>query len=215
MNIYADLLLELGFLIPKQIPDLRLHEYDGWNQQDWQRAAACGTVQTYQTDWKQEQERDWRQKHRYCRRGRFKYTLYQLLNMRGNVPMYMLQNVKKALPKKISRRFIWGTIRGILKQKGYVQFYNRIPAFIKFTTRQAPIVTNEQLVKVLRNFERMHCQFAKLAEKWDRKYFFSMRYVCLKLLQREGMKFPYRVPMLLTTRKRQYLDLLFEEFCLE
>ena len=218
MNIYSDLLAELGFDLPKEEVDLKISDHEDWNEEDWTIAAELGTVSNFKLDWDQEQQRDWRKRHRYCRRGRFIQTLYQILNIRGTVSMRILADVKRELissPILLSKRNIWLAVRRILKRKGYIQFYNQIPAFIKYSTGVSPKVTNDQLLKVIRNFERMHYQFDNLAKEWKRKYFLSMRYVCLKLLEKEGMVFPYRVPKLMTSRKRYYLNYLFSAFCLE
>jgi hypothetical protein len=227
MNPYFHLLFEAGILTspppsPPPSPveylgeDVELWEfYDRAGKDDIRHAAEMGIIKEFGLDYDDEQGRDWVKIHRYSRRARFRSTLYQLLDMRGIIPLAELQIIRRGLRLyKISRAKIWNQVRGLLKGARLQRHYNRIPAFIKFSTGLYPKITGEMIDLIFRDFDRMHTQFNnELAGRWKRAYFPNLRFVALKLIQKHGKGvFPYNVPLLRTMRKQKYLNILFEEF---
>jgi len=170
----------------------------------------------FHLDYSQEQDFEMNciKKHRYSRKDRFRLTLYQLLGMNGEVPHSVIKLVKRSLPKKVKKNKIWNDIRAILKKHKLRRYYNRIPTLIKEISGLKPTgINSERINSILTYFFKFDFNFnEKFRREWSRKYFPNLRFIALKLVADVGIKYPYHVPLIRTTRKKKYLDNLFNEF---
>jgi len=152
--------------------------------------------------------------HRYSRKDRFKFILFQLLGMAGDTPNHVLQLLKLNLPPRIGKQKIWNEIRLVLKKNKLRKYYNRIPGLINQLTICHPIgINSEKIQSILLKFKDFDYQFNNhLRTRWDRHYFPNLRFIALKLIHQHGIKYPYRAPLVRTSRKKKYLEKLFAEF---
>lgn len=153
--------------------------------------------------------------HRYSRKDRFKFILYQLLGMSGETPSSVVRIIKQQLPRKISKHKIWNEIRGILKKNNLRKYYNRIPGLInQISNSSRPIgINSEKIQAIILKFSDFDYQFNNhLRIHWDRHYFPNLRFIALKLIEQFGITFPYKAPLVRTSRKKKYLEKLFAEF---
>lgn len=217
MDIYSSLLSELGIIhdIPPDDIDLKITKTQEEIEYSWQceQSITCVMHNGFALDYKDEQSYDWRDTHRYFRRGRFKTILYNLLDIRGSVPVDTLIKVRRELRLlKPSKSKIWNQVRCILKRLKYQKYYNMIPAIIKFCVGITVKVDFGIDDKILLDFDLMHNQFDNIAEITGRKYFPNIRFIALKLIRKYGIVYPYNVPLLRTSRKQMYLNSLFDKF---
>jgi Poxvirus Late Transcription Factor VLTF3 like len=156
---------------------------------------------------------NYKRKHRYSRKLRFKFILYQLLGMSGDVPKSVTSLVRKELKiqKNIRKQRIWNDIRTILKKHKLRKYYNRISSIIKeITGLKAIEINSEKIQLILDKFFKFDYLFdSQYRSQWSRKYFPNLRFVALKLIVSSGITFPYNVPLMRTARKRKYLEKLF------
>lgn len=157
---------------------------------------------------------NFKKKHRYSRKDRFRHTLYQLLGMSGEVPKRVVKIIKTELGPRSRKQKIWNDIRAILKKHKLRRYYNRIPSLIKSVCGLKPMLINSQKVtSILDTFFLFDYNFNILFQrKWDRKYFPNLRFIALKLINDNQIEYPYHVPLIRTSRKKKYLELLFKEF---
>jgi hypothetical protein len=219
MDIYSSLLSDLGINhdIPPDTIDLVIHKTPAEIEYTWQceQSISCSMHNGFGIDYKDEQNYDWRQTHRYYRKGRFKTILYNLLNIRGTVPYHILLSIRRELrTMSTSRSKIWNHIRSILKKNKHQKYYNMIPAIIKFCVGVAVHTEFGVDEKILKDFDLMHNQFNEIAEDTGRKYFPNIRYIALRLIIKYGVVYGYKVPLLRTSRKQIYLNNLFDRFSL-
>lgn len=151
--------------------------------------------------------------HRYSRKDRFRFTLMQLLAMGGDVPIGVIDMVRWKL-KTTKPRQLWNHTRAILKANGLRKFYNRIPYILRIVCDlKITNITGAKILSILDKFDTLSYDFDQtLKKKWNRKYFLNMRFVALVLIKRCGITFPYEIPFARTSRKRRYLENLFNDF---
>lgn len=217
MDVYSELLSELGIVhdIPPESHDLRIIHTQEEIEYKWHcdQSITCPMSNGFGIDYKDEQSYDWRKKHRYFRKGRFKSTLFNLLNLRGNIPDIVISLVRRELQSvRCSKSKIWNQIRSILKRHKLTIHYNHIPGIIKNITGLGIDINPDALDSILSDFDLMHEQFDNLAEVWSRHYFPNLRFTALTLVRKHGITYPYNVPMLRTARKQTYLNLFMSEF---
>lgn len=156
---------------------------------------------------------NYKRKHRYSRKLRFKYILYQLMGMSGDVPRSAIRIVRAELAKQqhVRKHKIWNDIRNILKRHNLRKYYNRISTIIKEISGLKPQGINYQRIQSIQDkFFRFDYLFdSKYRNAWSRKYFPNLRFVALKLVNDSGITFPYHVPLMRTARKKKYLEKLF------
>jgi len=155
-----------------------------------------------------------KKKHRYSRKARFKHILLQLIGVAGDTPRSVVEIVHNGLKPKVKSTKIWNRVRDILKKHKLRNYYNRVPQLIKLVTSKKPLGVEYAAVQaILEDFSDFHYQFNNhLAERWSRKYFPNLRFIALKLLLKHGITFPYKVPLVRTTRKKKYLEGLYSQF---
>ena len=216
MDIYASLLTEIGIVhdIPKDIVNLQINKTQDEIEYEWECEQSGETLVL---DYDMEQERHWKKKHRYVRKSRFKSILFNLLNIRGSVPMEIKNHIKNKLsPQKSSPSKIWNSVRAILKELNLTRkYFNLIPDIIKHCIGLSPKTEYGVIDLIIHDFHIMHSQFDDLAIQWNRKYFLNLRYVALCLINRHGIIYPYNVPILRTARKQTYLNTLMNDFNLD
>lgn len=159
----------------------------------------------YKTDWKFEQSRrdNLRPIHRYSRVKRFESTLFQLIGERGDISKEVISDIKN-IGFNSDPRYVWDSIRSILKQKGLRKYYNRIPTIIQRLGLPYRIHVKDPL-EVVNDFKAVHCAFDQQTLP-DRKYFPNLRFICLKMLERHSATFGFRVPLIRTPRKLKPLQ---------
>ena len=170
----------------------------------------------YHLDYDQEQHHamNYKKKHRYSRKDRFRLTLYQLLGMNGEIPKSVLHIIKIELGQKVKKQRIWNDIRAILKRHKLRRYYNRIPSIIKDISGHKPVGINSfRVSQILESFFKFDYHFNDhFKQEWNREYFPNLRFIALKLVKETGIEYPYHVPLIRTSRKKKYLENLFQEF---
>jgi hypothetical protein len=194
---------------PIMLPDEEYIEEEEEEEFYWQEPE-------YHLDYDQEMHNsmNFKKKHRYSRKDRFRLTLYQLLGMSGEVPPWVIKIIKSELGVRVKKQKIWNEIRFILKKHKLRRYYNRIPSLIKNISGLKPLeINSEKVTKILDNFFLFDYHFNQtLCQEWKRKYFPNLRFIALKLVEEMGIRYPYHVPLIRTSRKKKYLETLFVDF---
>jgi hypothetical protein len=162
--------------------------------------------------------------HRYCRRERFKTVLAQLMGYTGfNISKKESRYSDTKLPKKIKeilprnikytpKSQMWETVRDALKENNYHIYYNRIPAILAGLSmldyRQGR--NTGKFAMIMKDFERMHEVFYEIRLGLKRKYFPSLRYVALRLMEKHGVEMPIKIPLTRTVQKRVELGSVYQ-----
>ena len=180
-----------------------------WGVYDYYAITSLDYLKPHKTDWKYEQSRrdNLRPIHRYSRVKRFESTLFQLIGERGSVDLQLVVDIKN-IGYNSDPRYIWESIRKILKRKGLRKYYNRITSIIEMLGLPYRLKVNNPL-EVVNDFKAIHCAFDRLNS--DRKYFPNIRFICLKMLERHDAKFGFAVPLIRTPRKLKPLQDLWVE----
>lgn len=236
MQVYVDLLKETGFQIDERefalcFPELKDEEPQALCIYNYHKADE--EVATFVQNEKESLVPDYHDEvraaiynkiHRYSRRDRFKFLVYQLIGLSGGKRFKdyevdpfdkMLKIVRRELPKYLDSRLkIWNTMRRIMKAHGYRRYYNRIPEIIAIVKGWKPEgVGRLNLDLLFDEFWGMSAKFdAKLRDQWEVKYFPNLRFIALKLIQKHGVTYPYYTPLVKTASKKKYLENLYEDF---
>jgi len=163
------------------------------------------------TDFKMEQELDFRPIHRYSRLARFKKTLLNILGENGRVPDQVLTVVKTFIDPLSTDK--WNDVRRILKHYKQRRYYDNIPFIVKNIQMGAcfPQLNSEQIQQIIRDFQTLSDHYERVKHTFKRRYFPNIRFVTLKLLELHGIKPVYNVPLVRTTRKRKALSTLWTQ----
>lgn len=182
----------------------------GWGVYDYYVINTLEYEQPLKTDYKYEQylRGTLRPIHRYSRVKRFESTLLQLIGERGDVDLQVIIDIK-LIGYNSDPRYIWESIRKILKHEGLRKYYNRIPTIIELLGLPYRLKVSNHM-EVVNDFKAIHCAFDRLAPP-DRKYFPNIRFICLKMLERHGASFGFRIPLIRTPRKLKPLQDLWME----
>lgn len=165
------------------------------------------------TDYKMEQSYDLRPIHRYSRVDRLKTIMAELTGERGGVPTEIIQVVKHFLGKKPHHP--WNQTRSILKHFKKSVYYNRIPFILnKLGFGKGMTITHDTYRGIIRDFMHLHTKFEEIKGSLNRKYFPSMRYTVLRLLQLHGYHPNYDIPLVRTKRKHKSLEKIWKELVL-
>lgn len=188
---------------------------DTWGVYNYLVISSLNYEKPCMTDWKYEQYMfgTLRPIHRYSRLKRFQSTLYQLLGflflikgLRGDVSAKVVKDISKSGYNK-DPSHIWDSIRFYLKKNGLRKYYNRISTIIAMLGLPFRIKfpdCNEFLLRMSNNFLKISSQFDSLSVK--RKYFINIRYIVIKMLLKENVKFEFEIPLVRTKRKLRPLD---------
>jgi len=162
-------------------------------------------------DYAMEQQRDWRPVHRYSRVARFKVTLFQLLGERGKIPPHCYSIVKNYLKPESTTK--WNDTRKLLKHFKLTKCYDRIPMILAKLGygRSFDSLTCEKIESIINDFRHLSDKYERTKEKYNRRYFPNIRFVCFKLLELHGLKTKYPVPFIRTERKRKALEELWND----
>jgi len=176
-----------------------------WDVYDYYVITSLDYLKPLRTDWKFEQDRygSTRPIHRYSRVKRFESTLFQLIGERGDVDLEVVLTIKQ-IGFNPDPRYVWESIRKILKRKRLRKYYNRIPSIIEMLGLPYRLQVSKPL-EVVNDFKSIHYAFERLAPP-DRKYFPNIRFICLKMLERHGASFGFRIPLIRTPRKLKPLQ---------
>lgn len=164
----------------------------------------------FTTDYKFEQQRDWRPVHRYDRNARFKTTLLNLLGERANIPDYVISMVKNYL--KPNSKNLWNDTRAILKHFKQRKYYDFIPIIIKriLNIRLFEQLNSEKISSIMRDFNALVSKYDQLKDELKRKYFPNIRYIVFKLLELHSIHPSYPVPFVRTNRKNKLLNSIWK-----
>lgn len=194
-------------VVPEELPEEYFEEY--WSDKD-------ALNSDFHLDYDQEVDyhMNCKKLHRYSRKARFKFILFQLLGMSGTTPREVVRTVRRSLGKVVKTSRIWNRTRAILKKHRLRKYYNRIPQIIKLVSQKKPVgITSVKIQAILDDFFNLDYQFNnKLRGEWDRKYFPNLRFIALKLISKYDIHYPYHVPLIRTSRKKKYLENLFSQF---
>lgn len=189
--------------LPTMLPDEELESEAFWEEPE------------YHLDYDQEMHHamNYTKKHRYSRKDRFRSTLYQLLGMNGEIPPSVIGIVKRELGSKVKKQKIWNDVRTILKRHKLRRYYNRIPSIIKIISGLKPLgITSTRISLILESFFKFDYHFNDhLKREWKREYFPNLRFIALKLAKEMEIEYPYHVPLIRTSRKKKYLENIFQE----
>jgi hypothetical protein len=164
----------------------------GWDVYDYYIITLAEDLSPLATDWKFEQSR-WgstRPIHRYNRVKRFESTLFQLIGERGDVSLQLVIDIKR-IGYNSDPKYVWESIRRILKRWGLRQYYNRITTIIELLGLPYRLNVPDPL-EVVNDFKAIHCAFDRMAPH-DRKYFPNIRFICFKMLERHNATFGFTV----------------------
>lgn len=213
MNVYFELLNEIGIHDPSLLSSHSENRIRGESYLQNDR----DLEQPFVSDYQMETTYVLKKIHRYSRKDRFRFLLYQLLNVSGTIPKWVQRLVANELKLvKVSKSKVWNQIRTILKRNRLRRYYNMIPNLIAYACKLRVIAPYPAIVKCLNDFYQMDLQFdTVLRSQWNRSYFPNLRFIALKLCQANGIEFPYSVPLIRTTRKKGYLNLIFNDFVLQ
>lgn len=168
-----------------------------------------GCEHPFAVDHNDEINTEFKKIHRYSRLERFKFILHQLLGISGLVPKNIILLVKKNIGRFVSKSQLWNNVRTVLKYHGHRKYYNRIPQIIlRISINLKPSGVHE-IWRIYDSFERLNEVFNNTRHELNRKYFPNIRFVALKLMEKHGIKYPYKIPLLRTSRKRKQLEILF------
>lgn len=205
------------FITPEKEPeDLRIIKTDKQYEDEWLEEQETNCIVDPKTgfglNFSDEVYSRQNKKHRYSRPDRFKKILVQLLNLEGRVPEPVIIIIQNDISSYVNSKFkIWNTIRQILKLHGLRRYYNLIPSIIKQVRGEIPFIPDDfSIPKVLDKFLVMSDKFnGQLRDEWSIPYFPNLRFVALKMIESEGITYPYHVPIVRTRRKRLYLEGLY------
>lgn len=151
--------------------------------------------------------------HRYFLKDRFKFTLYQLMGVAGDVPFHILCLFDKQEIKQVPKDKLWDYIRNILKKNNGRLYYNRIPSIVLMLGLAKPRFMQQEkiLQAIIKEFEEMIVSWKTVKDKFNRKYFINLRYVSLRLLAKHGITFPYHVPLARMGKSVTFLGGVYNE----
>jgi hypothetical protein len=189
-----------------QIDDYGMPEL--WGYEKYRVSESLESV--FVTDYKMESEYFFRKIHRYSRVARFKVCLFNLLGERGQIPTHVLSMVKNYLkPNSMDK---WNDTRKLLKHFKQRKYYDQIPTILKQLSfgRCFRSLTCEQFEKIINDFKYLSEKFDRMKSDYARKYFPSIRFIVLKLLEFNGIEPNYPIPLVRTSRKMKSLHELWE-----
>ena len=147
-------------------------------------------------------------KHRYDRLERFRGTLFQLIGgSRVTIPWYVYHTIRSEMynphPDKV-----WDSVRDILKNYGYTKFYNRIPCILRYFNYPHKIIMKKNtLCNIINDFFKVNKWFEDVGKaEFGMNYFPNIRYMALKLMERNGVEFQYKVPFIRVKKVEERYD---------
>lgn len=204
--------LDIPFYTSQQIDLYGLPEY--WGVDRYQIIQLREDAAPFVTDYDMEMDRrgSLRPIHHYDRVERFESILLQLLGCRGKVPRNVVETIREIGFDSDPVR-IWDSIRTILKEKKWRQYYNRIPIILNQLGYQQKIEFGDQnafVLELINEFKKVSHRFEEIKDTLKRTYFPNLRYVAFKLLEEYGAEFQYQIPFLRTPRKEKQMDELWK-----
>jgi hypothetical protein len=129
---------------------------------------------------------------------------------------------------------IWDDIRKILKNNPVInictwdakhcmivnttvigrKYYNRIPLIVwKLGFGKGIIWDSTKYKDIVQDFKDMNFVFCTTGKrtKWNRRYFPNLRFIALKLMEKHGAVFSFKIPFIRTKRKKKVLGDLWDD----
>jgi hypothetical protein len=186
-----------------------INDYGMPEQYGYENYIVIDSAPKYVTDYKLEQEREYRNIHRYSRLDRFKSTFFQLIGDRGDVPSHVLGLVESFL--KPDSENLWEDTRKILKHFRLRKWYDRIPKILDMLGHGQLFekMSGEDIETVITDFKTLSTSFEQNKQKYKRRYFPNIRYIVFKILKLNGFEPRYKVPFVRTSRKEESLNELW------
>lgn len=175
------------------------------------------TVSPFVTDWKMEQSREkLRPIHRYNRIERFEFVFAQLLGLRGDVPLDIIELIRKEA--NLEPSFAWNSIRQVLKKNKHKRYYQRIPQIMfrlglgsVFKMKNSTMgATYQTVIAEFRKLQNVFEEYKFQTKK--RVYFPNLRFIAVKLLERRGCKCNFEIDFIRTKRKIKSLGEIWNIF---
>lgn len=133
----------------------------------------------------------------------------ELIGMRGKVSQDVVDECEWLLD--FDGGNVWDVVRGYLKQNGLRCYYNRIPQIIfRLGYKVLEGYSVEKYWCMLEDFEKMHLKFDAMEKEDGVVYFPNLRYICFRLMEKYGVRYTFKVPMVRTMRKKPRLDTLWD-----
>jgi len=150
--------------------------------------------------------------HRYDRIERFTNTFFQLIGRsRIVIPHEVISRIKRSLYRE-HPSYAYSDIKDILKYYGYKKYYNRIPCILRILKFPLRIrYTHNMIIDVQNNFKKINENFEHLKKELDVKYFPSIRYVALYLMEKHGFIFEYEIPKVRVKKIEKKLQFIVEK----
>jgi len=192
----------IPYFYTSQIDDYGFPEYFGYERYLVVNDNECRFV----TDWKMEQERRQRPIHRYNRVARFTFVLAQLLGLKGSIPFDEMKKIRE-----LTTDCSWTSIHKILKELKLRHLYNRIPQILKNLNAPPAIdfeCTNGSFREMINDFRILQNEWTK--QKNNRKYFPSLRFIALKMLEERGAIIADDIQFMKTKKKQANLENLWD-----
>lgn len=213
-TVYCDLLSELGYTIPEKkhptISEKKEEEPIYWNWGSHVLRNNIDSERPFAINWSDEILLVKKRIHRYSRMYRFRTILKQLIGFDGpTVPDSVLELIFSRIKNIKSRKHVWNAIRKVLKKNDLRKYYVQIAEIIWRLGGPRWLVPEKSFSSILQDFHDLHVKFNREKKFLKRKYFPPLIYTALYLLQKHSVKFPYKIPLARTVRKRKSLDLLF------
>lgn len=161
---------------------------------------SCPYVLSYQDE--QDRRGSLRPIHRYSMEKRFQLLLRKFLGGNfsrvDNDDLYLTI----ALELDYDRDKVWNSARDILKKNGWSRYYDQIPSILDQIGYEYKIRCSSTFMidEILNDFKKLTHAFL-FGDFGKRKYMLNYRYLALKLMERHGVVFEYRIPLLKTERK--------------
>jgi hypothetical protein len=147
--------------------------------------------------------------HRYSRVERFEAVLHHLCGG-GKVPEWVVTEILERVDDW-NPVTIWISIQKVLTLLGERKYFNRVPRILEMMGYGRILDGILPCGRIMEKFVAMSERFDTLC--WERKYFPSLRYVALRLLDEEGVEFGVTVPWLKTKAKMKPLDDVYKRLC--
>lgn len=158
--------------------------------------------------------------HKYSRTDRFRTCFLQLIGKIGVIGKnyHLINEIVYQEFTSVEKHYLpeclqWEFFRKILKKHKLNAFYNRIPAIAKnfgFNLK-LPIVSSRLVNVICKDFEAMNDIFPRIRHKLTRKYFPSIRAICLMLMERYKIPNVLDIPIARTAQKTFELRQCFDE----
>lgn len=158
--------------------------------------------------------------HRYDRFERFTTCLKQLLGVRGVIgkSSYEIEDIMREEIYTYEKQYmppclVWSRLRKVLSKHQKSNFCNRIPKIASSYgfNLELPRISHRLYMTICEDFQQMHNIFPRIRHILKRKYFPSIRGVCLLLMARYNIPNILNIPIAQTKSKAVELQKTFDQ----